>query len=298
MTKSNCILWTAIITPFDELGKIHYGDFEKILRRQEKARNGILILGSTGESLSLSDQERREVVTFVMSLNLSTPIMVGVGGFDLKQNIEWIKFCDSFKDLFGFLMVTPIYAKPGPVGQTQWFEELLSHTTKPSMLYNIPSRSGVSLSQLTLTNLSSKKNLWAIKESSGNLNEFENFVLNNKNIEIFSGEDGLITFSCQLGAKGLVSVVSNIWPHWTKSVVEKSLKGNISVEELTLWRQAVNVLFTVTNPVPAKVISWEKNLISSPTLRMPLTDKEMEGKILSKDLMKKFDELELNLSKL
>jgi 4-hydroxy-tetrahydrodipicolinate synthase len=291
-------LWTAIITPFDHHGKIQFQDFEKLLKRQEEAGNGILILGSTGEALALSESEKKSVVQFSCSLNLQVPLMVGVGGYDLSQCLEWIEFCETMP-LSAYLMVTPLYAKPGPIGQLQWFQYLLKKTKRPSMLYNIPSRAGVKLHFQTWEKLIEhpESSLWAIKESSGNLDDFsqfcslsERFQKEDSPLAIYSGEDPLVSFSCQLGGAGLVSVVSNIWPKWAHDVVKKSLQGNLSVEELKKWRKASSALFTVTNPIPAKIISHEMGLISTPQLRMPLTSDEwVNGSSMAKKLMKEIE---------
>lgn len=278
-------LWTAMVTPMNDGGDIHYEDFTGLLKRQEAAGNGILVLGSTGEGLSLDEEEKKEVVKFVSSLDLKVPLMVGIGGFDLKKTLEWLDFCEQYP-IDSYLMVTPIYSKPGPKGQKMWFEKLLDTASKPCMLYNIPSRSGVPLSIKTAEELQEHPNFWSIKESSGTIADFENYREKLPSISVFSGEDGLIPYLGVAGVKGLVSVLSNVWPEVTNEFVRRCLKGK-SLETLPLWRKACQALFRVTNPIPAKMALYQKRWLSSPTLRLPLTHTELlDGKELE-DIDKK-----------
>ncbi|MEX2455867.1 MAG: dihydrodipicolinate synthase family protein, partial [Balneolaceae bacterium] len=106
-------LWTALITPMKSDGSIHFDDLEKVVKRQENAGNGILLIGSTGEGLALSDPEKLAVVEFVSKLNLKVPMMVGVGGFNLEVQKNWIESCNEL-NIDSFLLVSPLYSKPGP----------------------------------------------------------------------------------------------------------------------------------------------------------------------------------------
>ena len=168
-------LYTAIITPMLNNGEIDYISFEKILKFQAESNSGILILGSTGEALALSFEEQCEVIKFTCSLNLNTPIMVGVGGYQLNNQINWINFCNQ-QNIDSLLLVTPLYAKPGTLGQTHWFETLLDTAQKPCVLYNVPSRTGINLCYKTLETLKNHKNLWAIKEASGDFKRFQKYI--------------------------------------------------------------------------------------------------------------------------
>ena len=135
-------LWTAMVTPMNTDGSIDFNSLENLLRKQEKAGNGVLVLGSTGEGLNLNEEEKREVVTFTKELDLDIPMMVGVGGFDLPAQADFIHFCNEVEP-DALLLVTPLYAKPGAEGQFEWFSELMGETEIPCTLYNVPSRTGV-----------------------------------------------------------------------------------------------------------------------------------------------------------
>src|SRR5690625_2718642 len=156
-------LWTALITPMHDDGEINIEELASLIHRQDEAGNGVLILGSTGEGLALSLEEKKEVLETASSLNLNVPLMAGVGGFNLRSQIEWIEYCHAFEIDF-FLLVTPLYSKPAVKGQTVWFRELLNVAERPCMIYNVPSRTGVKLDPKTIEELSDHPNLAGLKE--------------------------------------------------------------------------------------------------------------------------------------
>lgn len=271
----NITLWTALITPMKESGEVHFEDLEKLIRRQEEAGNGVLLIGSTGEGLALEDEEQKEIIRFAQRLDLHVPVMVGVGGFQIKKQKEWIKYCNDKVD--AFLIVSPLYAKPGPEGQKIWFRELMDIADKPCMIYNIPSRTGVEIPPNVIDELSDHPNFWSIKEASGNLDDFQFFREMVPDIPMFSGDDGLMPFLSVAGASGLVSVASNVWPKETAKFVEFCLSGN--TESLfPVWKHAVEMLFSAPNPIPVKVLLYEKGIIESPELRLPLTVSDFQHK--------------------
>ncbi|MEX2435697.1 MAG: 4-hydroxy-tetrahydrodipicolinate synthase [Balneolaceae bacterium] len=266
-------LWTALITPMKNDGSVHFPDLEKLAKRQEEAGNGILLIGSTGEGLALEDEEKREIVSKVSEMNLAVPVMAGVGGFNLKNQIEWISYCNDLQ-IDAFLLVTPLYSKPGPVGQELWFRELMDSSQKPCMIYNIPSRTGIELPLRVVKNLESHKNFWAIKESSGTIHDYKNYRNASNSIEIYSGDDAMLPNFVPLGCDGLVSVSANVWPEATRLYVELCMQEK--TESLfPLWHRALKAMFTVSNPIPAKVMLHQKKIIETTTLRPPLTEQEL-----------------------
>lgn len=269
----NQSLWTALITPMHQDGRIHFEDLKHLVKKQEEAGNGILLVGSTGEGLALPEKEKKEIVEFVAGLNPGVPLMAGVGGFDDKKQTEWISFCNRL-NIDAFLLVTPLYAKPGFQGQVAWFSTLLDKAEKPCMLYNIPSRTGVKLIPGVLQTLENHRNLWSVKEASGSVIDFQQFRMAAPKVSLFSGDDALMPYFQAAGCKGLVSVAANIWPEATKLYVEKCLCGNTETL-LPVWPDAVKALFSASNPIPAKHLLKEKGLIQNTTLRLPLTENEL-----------------------
>ncbi|PKH92516.1 MULTISPECIES: 4-hydroxy-tetrahydrodipicolinate synthase [unclassified Pseudoalteromonas] len=266
-------LWTALVTPFDQHGDVDYNTLTKLVSEQEAAHNGILLLGSTGEGLALTLKEQQAIVEHVCQLKPAVPLMVAVGGSNLKQQIEWVNYCNTLP-IHSFLLGSPLYTKPGAIGQTHWFESLLNASVHPCMLYNVPGRSAVSIPTATIQNLQNNKNLWALKEASGSIAQFEAYRQAAPNLAIFSGDDALMPYFAQAGAKGLVSVAANAWPAQTHEFVKRSLSGQ-HPNLFAQWSSAINSLFAVANPIPVKVLMHLQGRLSSPQLRPPLTHLEL-----------------------
>lgn len=274
MNVEDITLWTALVTPMKENGDLDLEDLASLIHRQDEADNGVLILGSTGEGLALGMDDKKKVVETASSLNVDVPIMVGVGGFNLREQLEWIEYCQQF-EIDCFLLVTPLYAKPNLKGQTAWFKALLDAADKPCMIYNVPSRTGMKLNPAVLSQLSDHTNLFALKEASGSIADFQEFRRTAPDLIILSGDDGLMPFFAMAGCKGLVSVVANVWPEATRRYVDWCLQGK-GPELLPLWQECTDALFSVSNPIPGKVLLKEKGWIKTSTLRPPLMDEEIE----------------------
>ena len=273
---TNCSLWTAIVTPFNLDGSVDYPSLRSIAHTQASAGNGILLLGSTGEGLALTYDEQLAIVDFVCNLSLDTYLMVAVGGANLSEQLQWVEQCNSLA-IDAYLLATPIYAKPGPVGQTHWFNALLDASKFPCMLYNVPSRSGVDIPVETLTNVKDHPNCWAMKEASGDINKFLAYRRQCPEVDLYSGEDAMLPYLAPAGVKGLVSVCANAWPQATHQYVARCLNDNQTKEfsDFPLWQNAVDALFAVANPIPVKVLMHQQGVISHNTLRAPLTHLEL-----------------------
>jgi 4-hydroxy-tetrahydrodipicolinate synthase len=266
----NFPLWTAIVTPMNTDGSVDYTSFEAILRKQEEAGNGVLILGSTGEGLNLNEEEKRAIVEFTKNLDLVVPMMVGVGGFNLPAQVDFIHYCNEIEpDVL--LLVTPLYAKPGSEGQFEWFSELMAETEIPCMLYNVPSRTGSKMHPSVPARLSEEfDHLFGVKEASGSVEEFKAFLQEAPNVNFYSGDDGITPAFAKEGAVGLVSVAANVWPKATHKYVELCLEGDTD-DLFPLWKNATDALFRAPNPVPVKVLLSTKKWIANDTVRLPLS---------------------------
>lgn len=272
MNVKNYSLWTAIVTPLTHNFHVDYRALSSVVRDQEEAGNGLLVLGSTAEALNLPLEEKKKIVDHVIAMNPKTPIMVGVGGHQLEETLEWIKFLEQ-KNIHAYLFVTPIYAKPGPVGQFQWFKTLMDVVTKPVMLYNVPGRSAVAMSPEAVAKLSNHPNFWAIKEASGSVEKFKEFLKAANGKPVYCGDDALMPDFAMAGAAGLVSVASNAWPKETNLYVKKCL--NKTFDDKQLWTEASNSLFIASNPVPVKRLMFENGKIQTPFMVSPLTHEDM-----------------------
>ncbi len=268
-------LWTALVTPFNAHGQVDYDNLKHLVATQAEANNAILILGSTGEGLALDVLEQQRIVEFVCNLAPEVPIMVAVGGFNLAEQVRWVEFCNT-QPVDALLLGSPLYAKPGSKGLTQWFDSLLSATNLPCMIYNVPGRSAVSIAPEVLTNLADHDNLWALKEASGDISHFEQFRKALPRLAIFSGDDALMPYFAQAGAVGLVSVAANAWPEQTATFVKRALSGN-HPNLFSAWRDAIDALFSVANPIPVKALMHHQGTLNTPHLRPPLTHLELDS---------------------
>lgn len=267
-------LWTALITPFSEDGNhIDFDDYKVLIKEQEAAGNGILLMGSTGEGLSLSIEERKEIVQFVHDLELKVPVMVGVGGVSHEASAEWIQWCNAY-NIHAFLLTTPVYTKPGVQGQISWFKPLLDVSEKPCLFYNHPFRSGIPLHPEAVESLQHHPNFWAIKESSSSLEAYYNFRKCAPEIKLFCGEDNMFPFVKAFNISGLISVASNIWPEATATFVAQTLDAGMSPYVLD-WYECTNALFTASNPIPTKRLAAMLGKIKSYTTRIPLSAEDL-----------------------
>ena len=270
------IVWTALITPLKSSGEVDYDSLLTLLKQQEKASHGILILGSTGEALNLSKEEKTRILEFLFKQNLNVPIMCGVPGVHLPTTLEWIKTLETYP-IDAYLMVTPLYSKPGDLGQYRWFKTLLDASTKPSVLYNVPSRAGMPLSLNAIEKLKNHPLFWGIKEASGSLEEFKKYRKTAPDKKVYSGDDAMMSDFAKEGAQGLISVASNSWPQATGHYVRKCLENRLTKEEASLWKKASDSLFKASNPVPVKRLLKEIALIESAHCKLPLHEEDLKN---------------------
>lgn len=273
-TPESITLWTALITPMKSDGTLDLEGLTQLVRAQEEAGNGLLVLGSTGEALNLNKQDRDTVVQHVLSLNPTTPVMVGLGGADLEATVGQLKAYEKLSGIHAYLMVTPLYAKPGRHGQTAWFKTLLDTATKPCMLYNVPGRTAVALHEDTLADLKDHPRFFALKEASGSPEQFRRYSnIVGERIKMMSGDDALCPEFAPFHLRGLVSVTSNLWPKQTALYIKKVLEGTL--KHADLWSDCSNALFVASNPIPVKALMAKREMIASPTLRAPLDHRDM-----------------------
>jgi 4-hydroxy-tetrahydrodipicolinate synthase len=249
-------------------GKVDYPSLENLLRKQADAGNGIVLLGSTAEALNLSSNDKNDIVRFATKLNLKTSMILGIGGHQLDDQINWMKFGEEHP-FDGYLLVTPLYAKPGPVGQTKWFESLMNTSTRPCMLYNVPGRSAVAMAPEVLKNLAGHKNLWSLKEASGSIEKYSQFRQAAPTLTIYSGDDALLPFFVPMGCAGVVSVAANVWPLETRRYAELALAQKFE-KVFPLWEKASNSMFLASNPLPVKALLHHKGWIKTATMQAPL----------------------------
>ncbi len=276
---------TALITPFDDNYKVDYPKLEELLEWQiSKGVNAIVACGTTGEGSTLDDDEHKAVLKFTVdTVKGRIPVIAGTGSNDTAYAIELTKYaCDIGAD--AMLLVTPYYNKATQGGLIKSFEAVADASTKPCILYNVPSRTGCNLLPKTALALADHPNIVAIKEASGNISQIAELAsLVEGKMDIYSGNDDQIVPVLSLGGSGVISVLSNVMPAETVAMCDKFFTGDVAgSRKLQLDLLALtNALFSEVNPIPVKAAMAAMGFCKN-TLRLPLTcmEPEHEAKLL------------------
>lgn len=271
---------TAIITPFTNEG-INFTEFEKLIETQiAKGADSIIVCGTTGESATMSLEERKAAIQFVTRIvNKRIPVIAGTGANCTKSAIEMTIFAESV-GVDAVLVVTPYYNKTTQAGLIAHFTAIANSTSLPIIMYNVPSRTGLNLLPSTCLELSKIENIVAIKEASGNLSQVaEIAALCRDNLHIYSGNDDQILPILSLGGLGVISVLSNIVPDVVHKMTEDFFNGNImdSTKAQLDTLELTNSLFCEVNPIPVKAaLNMIGYNVGEP--RLPLVEMSTSGK--------------------
>lgn len=280
---------TAIITPMTESG-VDYQSFERLIEWQiEEGVNALVIAGTTGEGSTLTDEEHRSVLKFAVDkIAGRVPVIAGTGSNDIKYAIELTKYaCEIGAD--AMLVVTPYYNKATQNGLIQSFTAIADASTKPIILYNVPSRTGCNITPETCAVLAKHPNIVAIKEASGNISQIAKIAsLVGDELDIYSGNDDQIVPIMSLGGKGVISVLSNIAPKDTVKICNDYFNGDVksSMQLQLKYVDLIDALFSEVNPIPVKAAAAAMGFCEN-YLRLPLTPMEDAHKAVMLDLMKK-----------
>ncbi len=246
----------ALITPFHEDGSVNYEKLQElILWHIEEGTDGICILGTTAETPALTVTERDKVVEVsIKAANKKIPIIVGSGSNNtLVAKEQSIKYEQMGAD--GLLVITPYYNKTNKAGMIHHFVEIANAVSIPMILYNVPGRTGCSLTYEALKELSQHKNIAGIKEASGDIS-FVTKVgrLASDNFAIYSGNDDMIVPLMSVGGVGVISVAANLIPNEMHKLATAYLTGNVELaRNMQLkYLDFINALFVETNPIPIK----------------------------------------------
>lgn len=268
---------TAIVTPMRADGSIDFESFGRLIEWQiAEGIDAIVAAGTTGEGSTLSDEEHKSVVEFaVKTAAKRVPVIAGTGSNDIAYAKELTKFaCDAGAD--AMLVVTPYYNKATQNGLIKSFTEIADISTKPVILYNVPSRTGCNIQPKTCAILAEHPNIAAIKEASGNISQIaEIAALTQGKLDIYSGNDDQIVPVMSLGGKGVISVLSNILPKETSQICKSYLSGDVK-KSLFLqlkYLDLINALFAEVNPIPVKAATAKMGYGEN-ALRLPLTQIE------------------------
>ena len=264
----------AIVTPFKD-GKVNYEKMGDLIEWHiENKTDAIIVCGTTGESTTMTDKERKSTIKFIVDkVNKRIPVIAGTGSNNTAYSIELSKYCQEV-GADGLLIVTPYYNKATQNGLIKHYTAIADSVDLPIILYNVPGRTGVNITPATVEKLSKIENIVAIKEASGNISQVAEIArLCGEDFAIYSGNDDQIVPILSLGGIGVISVLANVLPKETHDIVEKYLSGDVEESrklQLSL-NELVNSLFIEVNPIPVKAAM---NLMGMEVgeLRLPLTD--------------------------
>lgn len=282
----------AIVTPMKEDLTINYDKLDEILEEQiAEETDAIIICGTTGESATMTEAEHSEAIRFTIErVNHRIPVIAGTGSNCTRTAIELSK--EAEKDgADGLLLVTPYYNKATQNGLIAHYTQICNEVKIPAILYNVPSRTGCNIQPQTLAHLvKNVDNIVGVKEASGNIGAVAQIMhLCDGNIDLYSGNDDQVVPLLSLGGIGVISVLSNVAPHYVHDMVMKYLDGDIEgSRKMQLDALPIcDALFCEVNPIPVKAAMNLMGKAVGP-LRAPLTEIEPAHKELLEKTMKEF----------
>ena len=267
---------TALITPLDENG-VDYELFGKFIDWQiESGVDALVACGTTGEASTLSEQEHMDAIKYAVERTAGrVPVIAGTGSNDTEFALELTRFaCEAGAD--AVLVVTPYYNKATQNGLIKMFSTIADESTKPVILYNVPSRTGVNIAPKTCAALAEHDNIVAVKEASGNISQIAEIAhLVRGKMDLYSGNDDQVLPVLSLGGKGVISVLSNIMPKETCEICRRFFAGNVrgSAELQLDLLPLIDALFCEVNPIPVKAATAKMGFCKN-YLRLPLTTME------------------------
>ena len=267
---------TALITPFQN-GKVDYDCLKALIEGQIKGGiDALVIAGTTGEAATLDHEEHCELLKrSVEYVAGRVPVIAGTGSNDTAYGIELSKYaCEVGCD--ALLLVTPYYNKATPKGLIESFLATAEATTKPIILYNVPSRTGVNITLPVYKELAKHERIVGVKEASGNLSAIAELIAEcGDAYDVYSGNDDQIVPIMSLGGKGVISVFSGILPRETHDLCAACLSGDFKTgAEMQLkYLKLMNALFCEVNPIPVKTASALLGLCGD-EIRLPLSQME------------------------
>lgn len=269
--------FVALITPMLNNGEVDFDSLTNLIEWHIASKtDGLVILGTTAESATLNEAEKMQVLTHSIDVNDGRlPIIVGNGSNSTAATIETTQKYDHL-EIDGFLTVTPYYNKPSQRGMIQHFKAIAEASSKPIILYNVPGRTNVDLSNQSVMELMAVENIVGIKDATGDLSRVRVLKQANPDFILFSGDDVTSKDFLHLGGDGAISVTANIRPGQLREMVQYALAGEQqNANDIDKKLVALhNDLFIEPNPVPVKWALMLENKISSDFVRLPLVTME------------------------
>ena len=272
---------TAIVTPMHTDGSIDYEALSRFVEFQiGSGINGLVVMGTTGENATIEPEDQKKVIAYtVEKVAGRVPVIAGTGTNNTEHVLHNTRnACQVGAD--AILVVTPYYNKATQNGLVTHFTAVADESTLPVILYNVPGRTGCNLLPKTVAKLSEHPNIAAIKEATGSLAQMiEIMHLCGDKIDVYSGEDGLTVPMMAMGAKGTISVLSNVAPRQSVAMTDACLRGDyVAAAKMQCdLLPLINALFSEVNPIPAKAATAAMGF-GADALRLPLTSMEEQNR--------------------
>ena len=266
----------ALVTPFRKEGEVDFNALQKLVEFQiENGVNYLVVQGTTGESVTLTDEEKVAVLEYIIDVTKNrVPIVLGVGGNNTSNVVQQIKKFNSYR-IDAYLSVSPYYNKPSQAGIVAHYGQIAQATDKPIILYNVPGRTGSNMTaETTLTLANTYANIIAVKEASGNLEQIMEIIKNKpSDFLVISGDDALTLPHIACGGDGVISVVANAFPKRFSSMVDYALKGDLEKAKPLHYElfPIIQQLFADGNPGGIKYV-LKLISIGEDHMRLPLVN--------------------------
>ncbi len=280
---------TAMVTPMTSTG-VDYDALARFIDFQlENGVNALVAVGTTGESATLTPDERNEVIRFtIRRVDGRVPVIAGTGTNNTEHVLDYTRSaCDSGAD--ALLVVTPYYNKATQKGLIAHYTAVADVATKPVIMYNVPSRTGCNMLPSTMEILSEHPNIAGVKEASGNMAQVVEILARcGDKLDVISGEDGIAIPTLSVGGIGVISVVSNVAPREAVAMTDAFFRGDIAeaaAMQLKLL-PLMQALFSEVNPIPAKA-GISAMGFGTEHLRLPLTPMEPDTRAVLLNEMRK-----------
>ncbi len=284
-------LLTAMVTPFDAQGEVDYQQARRLaLALLDSGSDGVVVSGTTGESPTLSREEKLRLFTEIKSaVGNRGAVVAGTGNYDTRESQELTKEAEE-TGVDACLLVVPYYNRPTQQGLWEHFKAIAQSTTLPCIIYNVPSRTVTNLAADTVIKLSQIDNIVGVKEASGNFGQIAEIIQGTReDFLVYSGNDSDTFSILALGGYGVISIASHLIGTQIRDMIEKFLNGKLQ-EAARIHRYLlplVNALFIVSNPIPVK---WALNYVGFPVgkPRLPLVEPDEKSADLIKAALKNY----------
>lgn len=292
---------TAIVTPMKDNGDVDFVALDKLIEKQIAGGvSGIVAIGSTGEASNLDNDEKIEVIKHIInSVNKRVKIVVGVGFASTQTAVKFMDLTNNIPGIDYIMALTPSYVKPTQEGLYQHFATLANLSKSPIILYNVPGRTACNLEDATTLRLANDfSNIVGLKDATGDIARCCYLIKHRpKNFILLSGDDATALAFILCGGDGVISVVSNLVPRQFSLLCKYALNGQ-NKDAIQINHQILDLhrlMFIEANPIPVKWALFDQGIITTPSLRLPLTTLTVNSQEIIKPFLNKIMREENNV---